>query len=143
MAEQNEGGCVCGGVRYTARGNPERVTICHCRWCQRRTGSAFGVGAVFRTEQVTLVGDALRKYRHISDESGRWLDQEFCARCGTNIGFTLEAVPGVRALAAGTFDDPSWITPEKYTFRHVYVRSARSWSRIPDGVEHYEAHFRS
>lgn len=142
MAEQHEGGCVCGAVRYVAHGDPERVTICHCTWCQRRTGSAFGVEAVFRPERVKLVGDAPRTYRHVSDESGRWLDQEFCSRCGNGIGFTLEAVPGVRTIAAGTFDDPSWLTSEKYAFRHVYVRSAQDWSEIPDGVERYEAHFR-
>jgi hypothetical protein len=76
-------------------------------------GSAFGVEVVFRTEEVTLAGDPLRRYRHLSDESGRWLDQQFCSRCGTNIGFILEAVPGIRTIAAGTFDDPSWIKPEK------------------------------
>jgi hypothetical protein len=105
-------------------------------------GSAFGVEAVFRTEDVIFIGDTLRKYRHISDESGRWLDQQFCSRCGTNIGFTLEAVPGIRTIATGTFDEPSWIKPEKHPFRYVYLRSAQNWSRIPDGVEHYEAHFR-
>jgi hypothetical protein len=142
MADQNEGGCVCGAVRYVAHGDPERVTICHCTWCQRRTGSAFGVEAVFRTEEVTLVGAALRVYRHVSDESGRWLDQQFCSHCGTNIGITLEAAPGVRTIAAGTFDDPSWIKSEKYAFRYVYLRSAQSWSKIPDGVEQYETPFR-
>jgi hypothetical protein len=142
MVEQHEGGCVCGGVRYAVHGEPERVTVCYCTWCQRRTGSAFGVEAVFRTEEVALAGGALQKYRHISDESGRWLDQEFCARCGTNIGFALEAVPGIRTIAAGTFDDPSWLTSEKYAFRHVYLRSAQNWSKVPEGVERYEAHFR-
>jgi hypothetical protein len=142
MAERNEGACVCGAVRYVAHGDPERVTVCHCTWCQRRTGSAFGVEAVFRTEHVALVGDTLRKYRHFSDESGRWLDQQFCSRCGTNIGLTLEAVPGIRTIAAGTFDDPSWIKSEKHSFRYVYLRSAQDWSEIPDGVEQYETHFR-
>ena len=92
--------------------------------------------------RIKLVGDAPRTYRHVSDKSGRWLDQAFCSICGTNIGFTLEAVPGVRTIAAGTFDDPSWLTSEKYAFRHVYVRSARDWSEIPDGVERHAAHFR-
>ena len=142
MAERNEGGCVCGAVRYVVHGDPERVTVCHCTWCQRRTGSAFGVEVVFRTPEVRLDGDTLRSYRHISDESGRWLDQQFCFRCGTNIGITLEAVPGIRTIASGTFDNPSWISPGKYLFRYVYLRSAQDWSRIPDGVEHYEAHFR-
>ena len=142
MAEQNEGGCVCGAIRYVTHADPERVTVCHCAWCQRRTGSAFGVEAMFREDRVTLVGDTARKYRHISDESGRWLDQEFCSHCGTNIGFTFEAVLGVRTIAAGTFDDPSWISPERHLFRYVYLRSAQDWSKIPDSLEQYEVHFR-
>jgi hypothetical protein len=101
VADRNEGGCVCGGVRYVAQGDPERVTICHCTWCQRRTGSAFGVEVVFRIENVALAGEALRTWRHVSDQSGRWLDQDFCSRCGANIGLTLEAVPGIRTIAAG------------------------------------------
>jgi len=143
VADRNQGGCVCGAVRYVAQGDPERVTICHCTWCQRRTGSAFGVEVVFRVENVALAGDTLRTWRHVSDESGRWLDQQFCSRCGANIGFTLEAVPGIRTIAAGTFDDPSWITPERYVFRHVWLRSGRGWADVPEGVEQYEAHFRS
>ena len=142
MAEQHAGGCVCGTVRYTAHGDPVRITICHCTWCQRRTGSAFAVETVFKAENVTLDGDTLRTYRHLSDESGRWLDQSFCSRCGTNIGITLEAVPGLRTIAGGTFDDPSWLDREKHSFRYVYLRSAQDWSGIPDGVERYEVHFR-
>ncbi len=142
MADRNEGGCVCGAVRYVTHGDPERVTICHCTWCQRRTGSAFGVEAVFKPENVTVTADTLRTYRHVSDESGRWLDQQFCSKCGTNIGFTLQAVPGVCTIAAGTFDDPSWIRRDRYPFRDVFVRSARDWSDLPDDVEQYEAHFR-
>jgi hypothetical protein len=142
MAEQHEGGCVCGAVRYVAQGDPLRVTVCHCTWCQRRTGSAFGVEVVFRTAAVIVAG-ATQAYRHVSDESGRWLDQHFCARCGANLGITLEGVPGIRTIAAGTFDDPSWLTRDKYRFRHVYLRSARDWSDVPDHVERYEQHFRN
>jgi hypothetical protein len=142
MADSHEGGCVCRSLRYVARGDPERVTICHCTWCQRRTGSAFGVEAVFRADAVDLSGDTIGTYRHVSDESGRWLDQQFCSRCGANIGFTLEAVPGIRTIAAGTFDDPSWIGPGRHLFRYVYLRSAQAWSTLPEGVERYEAHFR-
>ncbi len=49
----HQGGCVCESVRYVAHDDPERVTICHCAWCQRRTGSAFGIEVVFRLEKVT------------------------------------------------------------------------------------------
>jgi hypothetical protein len=140
---KHEGGCVCRRVRYTASGAPQRVTICHCAWCQRRTGTAFGVEAVFTLAQVQMKAASISTYRHISDESGRWLDQQFCSICGTNLGFTLEAVPGIRTIAAGTFDDPRWIDPNKYPFRYVYLRSAQNWSAIPHGSDCYDTHFRS
>jgi len=143
MSIENAGGCVCGQLRYVTRGEPQRVTVCHCTWCQRRTGTAFGIQAVFRQDQFWIVSGSVSSYRHTSDESGRWLEQQFCAKCGTNIGLTLEAVPGIQGVSAGTFDDPSWIRSEKYPFRHVYLRSAQGWSVVPDGVAKYEEHFRS
>jgi len=139
---ERAGGCVCGAVRFQAAGEPIRVTICHCRWCQRRTGTAFGIEVVFDSRKVALTGETIGRYRHVSDESGRWLDIEFCQQCGTNLGFTLEAVPGVRTLPAGAFDDPEWIRADRYRFRHVYLRSRRDWSELSPLVETYEHHFR-
>jgi hypothetical protein len=141
MSETHEGGCVCGAVRYTTHGDPMRVTVCHCTWCQRRTGTAFAVEPVFNDEQVEIHGGPLTTYRHVSDVSGRWLDLEFCPTCGTNIGFTLEWRPGARLIDAGTFDDPSWIRSNKYQFRYIFLSSAQDWSEVPEGVEKYERHF--
>lgn len=142
MAIEHGGGCVCGAVRFKAIGEPSRVTICHCTWCQRRTGTAFGTEVVFESGQVEMAGPDIAHYRHVSDESGRWIETEFCRRCGTNLGFTLEAVPGVRTLPAGAFDDPAWITADRYRIRHVYLRSRREWSELSPSVEQYEQHFR-
>ena len=136
------GGCVCGEVRYTTPDIPLRVTVCHCLWCQRRTGTAFGTEAVFAEHEVVFSGEKPARYRHHSDESGRWLDVEFCGRCGTNLGFTLEAVPGVRTVAAGTFDDPGWLDGVAVPLRHVYARSRRHWGDITADVEVFDQHFR-
>jgi len=136
------GGCICGAIRFRATGEPLRVTICHCTWCQRRTGTAFGTEVVFNADQVELSGEEIGRYRHVSDESSRWLDVEFCRRCGGNLGFTLEAAPGLRTLPAGAFDDPTWIRAERYRTRHVYLRSRREWSDLSPLVETYEQHFR-
>ena len=143
MSDGHEGGCVCGAIRVETTGEPLRVTICHCTWCQRRTGTAFGTEVVFEEHQVRFTGAPATRYRHVSDESGRWLDIEFCPRCGSNLGFTLEAAPGLRAVPAGIFDDPLWIRADRYKFRHVWLRSRREWSDLSDAVEKYEVHFRT
>ena len=82
-----------------------------------------------------------QKYRHRSDESGRWLDVEFCPTCGTAIGFTLEWRPGIRAIDSGTFDDPSWIRRDRHQFRYIYLGSAQPWSEVPAGAERFEKHY--
>ena len=143
MTVVHEGGCVCGAVRFRAAGEPSRVTICHCTWCQRRTGTAFGTEVVYEVPQVSFTGGEVARYRHVSDESGRWLDIEFCRRCGSNLGFTLESAPGIRTLPAGAFDDPGWIRADRYKTRHVFLRSRRDWSELSPLVETYERHFRA
>ena len=60
-----------------------------------------------------------------------------------DLGFALEAAPDLRTLPAGAFDDPGWITPEHSPFRHVFLRSRRSWSDLTPLVEQYERHFRT
>lgn len=133
---------MCGAVRFVSVGEPERVTLCHCLWCQRRTGTAFGTEVVFRKDRVRLSGSKPSSYRHISDESGRWLEVYFCPRCGSNLGLTLEAVPDIRTLPAGAYDDPAWLSPAQAKFRHVFVRTRRPWSDLTSEVEVYERHFR-
>ena len=85
--EIHEGGCVCGAVRFRATGQPANVIVCHCTWCQRRTGSGFAVIPKFTRKQIEILSGDLGHYRSYSDESGRWLELEFCTNCGTNIGF--------------------------------------------------------
>ena len=51
----HEGGCLCGQVRYRTFGMPERAGVCHCRYCQTRTGSAFGISVYFEESQVTIL----------------------------------------------------------------------------------------
>jgi hypothetical protein len=72
MAEIHEDGCLCGAVRYRVKKDPVRASICHCRNCQRRTGSAFGIGAYFKEADVEIRGE-LKTYEYRSDETQRWL----------------------------------------------------------------------
>ena len=63
---------MCGSVRYRTVGEPMLATVCHCTFCQRRTGSAFSEPVIFKTEQVEFSGGRLATYEHRSDESQRW-----------------------------------------------------------------------
>jgi hypothetical protein len=134
IAQTHEGGCLCGAVRYRARNQPVRTSACHCTFCQRRTGSAFGVGAYFKQEDVEVLRGALTTYEHRSDETQRWLRIQFCPQCGTTVTWTVEAMPGMRALGLGTFDDPKWLKVERFG----WFRSAHPWVIAPAGVEVFE-----
>ena len=127
--EIHEGGCACGAVRFRARGQPVVAMACHCRFCQRRLGTAFALVAYFNEKNVEFRGE-LSMYVHRSDESGRWLRMEFCPRCATTLTHTAEVRPGLRSLTIGSFDDPDWLRIE----RHIWTRSKRTWVSIPSDV---------
>ena len=130
----HEGGCPCGAVRYRTSGEPLRASVCHCTFCQHRTGSAFGTGVYFKQEQVELLQGETRSYEHASDASGRKLWTQFCVRCGTSVMWTLELMPGAMGIAGGSFDDPAWFRIE----RHGWLRSGHSWVKPPAGVETFQ-----
>ena len=132
MSDVHEGRCLCGAVRYRVSGAPVRTIVCHCTFCQRRTGSAFGFTPYFRQEDVEITG-TLKSYEHRSDESRRLLRTEFCPNCGTTVSMTAEVFPGLRGIPGGTFDDRSWIKVD----RHVWTRSAHPWVTVPSDVEKF------
>lgn len=137
MTDTHEGGCVCGAVRYRVQGPPVLGTVCHCRFCQTRLASAFAVMASFKEDAVEVLQGELSTVEHRSDESGRWLRMNFCPRCGTTVSHTAELRPGVRTIAAGTFDDPGWFRID----RHIWVRSKLPWVVIPEGTATYAQGF--
>jgi hypothetical protein len=120
-------------VRYRVRAEPQIGLVCHCRFCQRRTGSAFAVIGYFNEQDVEFIQGTLTLHEHRSDETGRWLRMEFCPSCGTTVTHTAELRPGLRAIAGSTFDDPDWFRID----RHIWIRSARPWVKIPPGVAVY------
>ena len=134
MPNDHEGGCVCKAIRYRLKGTPLRQYVCHCTFCQRFTGSAFGTIVWFEEGNVELMGDGLTTYEHRVDESNRWFRLHFCNRCGTTVMGTVERRPGVRLIMVGTLDDPNWVNFE----RHIWTRSAQHWVVFPQNMDCYE-----
>jgi hypothetical protein len=106
---QRRAECFCGGLFAVCEGDPERVSVCHCLNCKRRTGSAFGFTAWYAADQVTLGGPS-KAYERIGDE-GRRATFRFCPNCGTAVAWTIDAMPGRMAVAAGAFADPGFPAP--------------------------------
>jgi NAD(P)-dependent dehydrogenase (short-subunit alcohol dehydrogenase family) len=77
------GGCLCGRVRYVATGNPAFSGTCHCRNCQRYTGSAFEAFIAMPTASVSTTGE-LKTFEHPGG-SGRPVYRRFCPNCGSGV----------------------------------------------------------
>jgi hypothetical protein len=136
----HEGGCLCGDVRYRTIAEPVRVTICHCTFCQRLTGSAFLVEPIFRKEGIVFRGGASKVYHHRSETSGKRVSVNFCGRCGTTICLDLERFPDILGMCGGTFDDPNWFDRDAANCRHIFTRSAQEGVVLPAGVNTFPEH---
>ena len=105
MTQEMSGGCACGRVRFTASVEPEEAYLCHCRMCQRATGSV----------SIALVNaqlDAL-KWEHEPDwyDSSPIARRPYCRECGTSLGFAFKEGSDKMDLTVAAFDDPSPFKP--------------------------------
>lgn len=117
------GGCLCGSTRYDVSAPPNRVALCHCRMCQRWTGTGFAAGAEFRADSVswnrepTLYQSSERGFR------------TFCADCGSSIGYQwLDS--GTVWIQLGTLDEPDRVRPQF----HIFTADQRSWAETEDSL---------
>ena len=88
-----EGGCLCGKVRLELNDEPELAYGCHCRFCQRATGTAFRSGMRYRKENVSLNNAELNTYIYTSPERRRSLNVHFCPSFGTAVAVTTDRFP--------------------------------------------------
>ena len=132
-----EGGCLCGEARYLVSGYPEPRGVCHCRYCQLRTGSAFAVLAYFKPENFSLKSGQLTHYRFTSESDKQW-DINFCSKCGTTVYYQLEAWGDLIGIDSGTFDPPSFffdIAGEVFTDSKAHflgdIKADRHFEKFP------------
>jgi hypothetical protein len=114
-----EGGCLCGGVRFTCSTAATGVSYCHCRMCQKATGAPFSVMANFARETVAWEGEPLQR------RSSPFAVRGFCGSCGTPLSFQYDDSDHV-SLAVGAFDDPSALRPVE----HGGIESRLPWVSI-------------
>jgi hypothetical protein len=122
MPSSFSGGCACGAIRYRSEGEPLFSMNCHCRDCQRESGSAYAaVIGVARAGFTITKGRPT--YFKVTADSGNATKRGFCGNCGS----PLFGEPGVDSnlvtVRAGSLDDPRVYQPAA----DVYTSSAQPW----------------
>jgi len=129
------GGCACGAIRYECSAAPLLPMNCHCRDCQRASGSAYAALLHVPVAAFTLTQGTL-KYHRRTGESGNTLDRGFCPECGSPVviqGQRLSSL-GLLSLWAASLEDPSWFRPAM----DLFVLSAQPWDFMNPALRKFE-----
>ena len=126
------GGCLCGSVRYSADVECAVVGLCHCRDCQKFTGSAFAAVIGLPKSAVAVTG-SLKGFAKLGD-SGKPIDRRFCPECGASVMDEAEMMPDIVMIGMGTLDDPSWAKPAA----QIYCASAQPWLHLQGELRSFE-----
>ena len=129
--------CACARLQVTVATEPIAVAVCHCSFCQRRTGSAYSVNAVFSQEHVAVTGET-RTYNGLEVDgvgtaNGEDVTYHFCPTCGATVFWTFRDRATV-AIAAGNFADPDFPVPTM----ELHAPSRLTWVQPVDGAEQFE-----
>ena len=127
----HDGGCTCGAVRYRMTGAPIFVHCCHCRWCQRETGSAYALNALIEADRVELLqGDV--EMVNTPSESGAGQKIHRCPKCWVALwsNYAMSVGDKIRFVRVGTLDDPDSIAPDI----HIFTASKVPWLALPPDI---------
>lgn len=124
------GGCACGAVQYECTAEPLMAVNCHCRDCQRASGTAYTSGLFVPEGALRLTGEP--KYHTSIADSGRSVSRGFCPECGSPVVARNPAYP-IFIIAASSLDDPSGHRPT----RDVWTTSAQPWDHMDPNLPKY------
>lgn len=129
MAEVlQQGGCLCGAVRYSLSAAPKWTALCHCESCRRAASAPVVAWMGFAPDQVTWTG--VRASYKSSDIATR----TFCPKCGSQMSFESTRWPGEVHLYGVSLDDPEAYVPEL----HCHTGEHLSWMGLDDGLPKFE-----
>jgi hypothetical protein len=121
MATPTKGGCACGAVRYECTAEPIFMGNCHCRDCQKASGSAYAAAIGVPQNAVKITGDV--KYHESKADSGSLAKRGFCAACGSRLFSFPPFAPQLMVIMAASLDDPTIFKAGM----DIYTASAQPW----------------
>ena len=123
-----EGGCLCGAVRYRITSAPTALVVCHCRSCRRAAGAPSLAWAIFRATDFAFIRGEPAKFT-----SSPGVERGFCADCGTTLTYADADRPEVADVTTATFDNPDAFAPTK----EIWLEEKIAW----EAVDHARARY--
>ena len=128
IAADIEGGCLCGAIRYVARGRPTVSMICHCRSCCRAAGAPVVAWVTFDRTAFSFVRGVPVEFRSTAP-----VTRTFCPACGTSLTYVHADRPSEIDVTTSTLDDPDAFPPT----HHSWLDDSAAWIRFNDALPSY------
>ncbi len=125
--EINQGGCLCGAVRYEVEGPLQDICYCHCGQCQKATGHYYASSAVATGRFRLTRRDGLKWYK-----SSNWGERGFCGDCGSPLFWKLQGTEDYSFLVGSLDGDPTLKGG-----KHIFVDDKKSYYHLDDGLPQY------
>lgn len=132
-----DGGCDCGQLRYRLSTAPLFVHGCHCRWCQRESGSAFALNAMVEADRLSLLSGVPDRVATPSASGAGQLIAR-CPACRIALwSHYAGAGPLISFVRVGTLDQPDALPPDI----HIFTASKQPWLALPPGAPAVPAYY--
>ena len=125
-----KGGCACGQARYRLHSKPMFVHCCHCRWCQRESGSAYALNGLIEGDQVEVFQGTVEMVK-TPTESGKGQTFARCPECKVALWSHYAGMgPHISFVKVGTLDEPDHVPP----MIHIFTASKQPWIILNDDI---------
>lgn len=126
-----KGSCMCGSIQFEYIGEPFSFNLCHCKMCQKFSGTSFGAFIGVNKKDFSYTSG--KGYITIF-ESSDWASRSFCSKCGSSLMYLYNEKPDAYFVSAGLFDEKIDFKPEK----HIFVKDKCNWYEILDNIPQIE-----
>jgi len=123
------GGCLCGATRYVVRGTPHVVAFCHCSMCRRSAGAPVTAWAMFDADNFEFEKGEPHTYT-----SSPGVQRRFCPRCGTQLIFMADFLPGLVDVTVGSMDEPDALPPQM----HIWDSRRIAWVQLSTDLPRHQ-----
>ena len=134
MNENNveTGGCLCGKIKYEFnRKDVVSSGHCHCKDCQKITGSGKATIVFVPTKKLKINDDY--KVFSVIGHDGTNVHRGFCPNCGSPVISYVSEQPNLRFIKAGSLDDSSWVKIES----SFWSDSACNWDPVNHSIPNF------